>query len=653
MRAVRTMSVVGALAVVAGLAQAQVMVMPASPTEELQYVHPVGYPPSGGYSSRDIGVVYNNGGLANTSTNGLAYIGLVSWGDEMVFDNGPWAGVGTRLATELIVWVQSSGTNCPAGTTQQFDILVDFFADADHDYTLNPMITGDPLASFRVAVTGTCGVQTGFVVNLTGLPDGGVLIPSDAVFIKYRLVEPGTEIFRPAGTAGSNGPTFGIGTTLIGSSTPSFAADINLDNVFSGDPTTIVGVGAGTNEHRISNATIPRNQRGLLRGDIPPPAEPPNEDLGILTDAGVVLSRPLGSGEVKWFKFMLLGSATDAARTFLDIDNEGSSSPNVSMALYTATGGLVNFDHDEGTGNLAQLTFGVGRRAAPGDDRQFDGRDGQLNPGTYLLAVASGNASFSDAFSVGNIGTDSGDVTVRITTNANGSPLAPAVAPAGPNVTDVGLLMVPGANTASQTVGRQDTLWYVFQVCAPISGENYLDIDLSQSSPSADTEIFLFDSNGNLLVQNDDTGPAALSQLSFGDWMNPRFSSGDQPFAGQDGDLPPGTYYLAVGLFNTTELIGAAADGRFHLRSASGSALPVQPVFYTNVFECAQTCGTVDFDGDGDVGTDADIEAFFACLAGNCCPTCWHLGADFDADGDAGTDADIESFFRVLSGGPC
>ncbi len=65
------------------------------------------------------------------------------------------------------------------------------------------------------------------------------------------------------------------------------------------------------------------------------------------------------------------------------------------------------------------------------------------------------------------------------------------------------------------------------------------------------------------------------------------------------------------------------------------------------------TCGTADFDGDGDSGTDADIEAFFACLAGNCCATCFPLGADFNGDGDSGTDADIEAFFRVLAGGNC
>ena len=65
------------------------------------------------------------------------------------------------------------------------------------------------------------------------------------------------------------------------------------------------------------------------------------------------------------------------------------------------------------------------------------------------------------------------------------------------------------------------------------------------------------------------------------------------------------------------------------------------------------SCGTADFDGDGDFGTDADIEAFFSCLAGNCCATCYPGGSDFDADGDSGTDADIESFFRVLGGGEC
>jgi subtilisin-like proprotein convertase family protein len=68
---------------------------------------------------------------------------------------------------------------------------------------------------------------------------------------------------------------------------------------------------------------------------------------------------------------------------------------------------------------------------------------------------------------------------------------------------------------------------------------------------------------------------------------------------------------------------------------------------------CAPVCGHADFNCDGDIGTDADIEAFFRCLAGNCpAPPCTGA-ADFNGDGDIGTDADIEAFFRVLAGGAC
>lgn len=67
----------------------------------------------------------------------------------------------------------------------------------------------------------------------------------------------------------------------------------------------------------------------------------------------------------------------------------------------------------------------------------------------------------------------------------------------------------------------------------------------------------------------------------------------------------------------------------------------------------APGCGSADFDCNGDVGTDADIEAFFACLSGSCPPPPCANTADFNGDGDIGTDLDIEAFFRVLSGATC
>jgi hypothetical protein len=68
---------------------------------------------------------------------------------------------------------------------------------------------------------------------------------------------------------------------------------------------------------------------------------------------------------------------------------------------------------------------------------------------------------------------------------------------------------------------------------------------------------------------------------------------------------------------------------------------------------CEPRCDGADFNCDGDVGTDADIESFFACIGGNCPAAPCTSSADFNHDGDVGTDADIESFFRVLGGGPC
>jgi subtilisin family serine protease len=93
-------------------------------------------------------------------------------------------------------------------------------------------------------------------------------------------------------------------------------------------------------------------------------------------------------------------------------------------------------------------------------------------------------------------------------------------------------------------------------------------------------------------------------------------------------------------------LFATASDG-------AADPLFVRGYGMANAFAAAGLCGTSDYNGDGDFGTDADIEAFFACLGGNCCLTCWVGGADFNSDGDFGTDQDIESFFRVLGGGAC
>ena len=77
------------------------------------------------------------------------------------------------------------------------------------------------------------------------------------------------------------------------------------------------------------------------------------------------------------------------------------------------------------------------------------------------------------------------------------------------------------------------------------------------------------------------------------------------------------------------------------------------PSFEVGITNCGAVCGSADFNCDGDAGTDEDIEAFFACVAGNCPPPPCTSSADFNGDGEFAPDSDIESFFRVLAGGPC
>jgi hypothetical protein len=131
------------------------------------------------------------------------------------------------------------------------------------------------------------------------------------------------------------------------------------------------------------------------------------------------------------------------------------------------------------------------------------------------------------------------------------------------------------------------------------------------------------------------------------------------PSSGQYLDIPSDATFADPATGLTFYASGSQSEGL----SVSSVVLGGHPSSIRFVAVLSSSCGnttsspaklivnTADFNGDGDIGTDADIQAFFACLAGDCCATCG--SADFNGDGDIGTDADIESFFRVLAGGPC
>jgi hypothetical protein len=158
------------------------------------------------------------------------------------------------------------------------------------------------------------------------------------------------------------------------------------------------------------------------------------------------------------------------------------------------------------------------------------------------------------------------------------------------------------------------------------------------------------------------TGPTPLAMASFHDGRSPAlYIAGQLLTAGGMPSNGLARWHAGVVTSPTPYVPQANVQGLWRTSLAVyGNRLYIAGDFYNiggvaadhlaYIDACPRTC-TADFNYDGDVATDADIEAFFACLAGNCCANC--ASADFNGDGDVGNDADIESFFRVLAGGPC
>jgi hypothetical protein len=126
--------------------------------------------------------------------------------------------------------------------------------------------------------------------------------------------------------------------------------------------------------------------------------------------------------------------------------------------------------------------------------------------------------------------------------------------------------------------------------------------------------------------------PTAFAQLSL-DWST----------------IDGGSGVTSGGAFTLAATVGQPDPGP----AMSAGPFSVEGGFWIAFASTPPACGIADFDCDGDTGTDADIEAFFRCIAGTCPPPPCTSTADFNFDGDSATDADIEAFFRVLAGGSC
>jgi len=570
--------------------------------------------------------------------------------DDISFSPGPWAAGGDHLITGFGFGFSVSGSADTSPFYVRYRIWdgVDFAA---------PDMLGDATLVDEVFIAINDAQQNSTYLYGIGFINFGFEYTGDSPAIEIELIDQQTQVQLPA----SDGISLvgGYRADGPGSSSADLGRDEDHDGFFTGGP-----VGLTERRQDTIDGCGPLNLVTFLEGQegfelCPDLVEPEAIDV-TLVDGSQSFSGIAPQDTVVWHRFTLDTPVYFSLGRFLDIDTEGSDGDPV-FALFKQDGSFISYNDDDGTGSNAQLTYGIGRRDAadpsdPADSAQYDGRSGELDAGTYYLALAfrgGGGPELGNCFGVFATSPETA-YTLNFNSNLDAGALAPAVPPPSEHL---GFVPDPGfyIGTGEVTAGAGGVLWRTFEVrnydCVGYTSP-YLDIDWQDSQP-ADTEAYLFDANGTLIRSNSDDGEGLLPQFSFGNsYAHRSYNDGTETFSGADGPvLPPGLYYIA----NTVWYSFAGPD-RWNVRPFNPDS---RPTIAFNIFadclidDTADPCGTTDFDGDGDEGTDADIEAFFIVLAGGTCPTGTCGSIDFDGDGDEGTDADIEAFFRKIAGGPC
>ncbi|HYE62790.1 MAG TPA: DVUA0089 family protein [Phycisphaerales bacterium] len=397
-------------------------------------------------------------------------------------------------------------------------------------------------------------------------------------------------------------------------------------------------------------------------------AQPVPIELGDISAAPTTSwSYGVSSGTLAWFSFTV-PEVSRCAPTYLDIYTENFGGFDSEIAIYDSTGRRLFNDDDDGAGHNSAMSFGSSTpvRSYSNGGTVGDGRDGPLPAGTYYVVATPFNSYFLDTDwnvipdAEGNQG--GGQIVFQWGSGDGIEPPA-GVAYESYCAGDAGHSIATAATDLRGSGALTEIRGYtqyredidIYKICitdaANFSADTFLSLQM-------DTQLYLFDANGRGVTLNDDIVESVQSRIT----------------SSVVAALGNGEYYIAVTPSSCRpqdasgqNLWGDTASGE-RLADGPGAANPLAQwesfVVNDNTWyilrltgasfcENGPVCGPQDFNGDGDSGTDQDIEAFFACLGGSCCPTCWSGGADFNGDGDTGTDQDIEAFFRVLGGNPC
>ncbi len=176
---------------------------------------------------------------------------------------------------------------------------------------------------------------------------------------------------------------------------------------------------------------------------------------------------------------------------------------------------------------------------------------GSINQTIYARISASAPAG-SVSGSISHSGGGASTVYVSVSGTVSGTGGAPTA-------TNLGTISDTSATYTVADLSRIDAYaagqvrWYTFTTATNVTNAAglFLDLDTDGTFSGGDTEIAIYTSTGNLIVEDDDDGPVTYSALSFGQTSPLRGPIGSANAGdGRDGSLNAGTYYLAVAGYN-------------------------------------------------------------------------------------------------------
>jgi subtilisin-like proprotein convertase family protein len=358
-------------------------------------------------------------------------------------------------------------------------------------------------------------------------------------------------------------------------------------------------------------------------------ANPPSAPITgttLLTVAVTPASSPASTGITVTADLTAMNGSS--SQMFYDDGTHGDVTPGDNVFSYLATltepmsAGTVSipFTASDAQGRSSSCTLTLTSTAAP------TGRCCAVNQScsittAYLCGQANGQYGGNGSACSNMIFQSANTFPIQIPDNTGASATSTIVVPAGAGAI---------ANNVVVSVGLTHT-WVG---------------DLTGTLTHGAQVVTLFSHAGGVNNSNDLGGVYTFSQSAGTSFVT----------ASASNPIPSGTYTPSGNLNTFT----GQFDGTWTLTVNDNASLDTGTINsftmnnpYPVNYQCPPLCGSADFNCDGAVGTDADIESFFACIAGTCPPPPCTSTADFNHDGSVGTDADIESFFRVLGGGQC